>query len=164
MAQKTIILTLETIPSGTKPSLGESHGYNSGEEKQDIEVKDATVRISQTDKTTSSRKPCFEFDISYKVGKDKEAVILEWANCFWSKNKFAERILRQATLKFDYASYDITMPQRTFTIAQAFLAKYEESMSEDGGPDEKEVKIIIRANEQDQEIIMEQTPPPTSGR
>ncbi|NCC58725.1 MAG: hypothetical protein EOM17_14030 [Synergistales bacterium] len=160
---KNAMLTVETPKDSdvAKSSFGSKDESRSP--RQSIQLDYAEVRIDQRNNSTASSRPCLEFELIFSVSDDKSGAILEWANCFWSKGKFASRIIRKVTLEFDYEGTHKDVDSRKFVIERAFIAFFEETFSDDTQRDDHknkpQVRLIIRANDEEQTVTLSQDLP-----
>lgn len=158
---KNVMLAIEA----SKDSDGTSFGGKDRDRplQQRIPLDFAKVSIDQTGNSTASSRPCLQFELSFSVSDDRSGAMLEWANCFWGKGKYASRIIRKATLEFDYKGTHQNVPNRKFIIERAFIALFEETFSDDTTDREHknkpQVHVIIRANDEEQEVKLMQDLP-----
>jgi len=124
------------------------------EEDFDLEfyVDSAKVRMSHGENSQVLDKPTVEFEIEdVEADVFEKYYLLEWANCYWKKDKFHGRRLRKVALTF---IDDEDRDYRYFEIESAFLANFEELCSITGQDAHKNssYKAIIRSNSKEQAI------------
>lgn len=151
-------LKVETLRAKTTSSF---EGDSAGPKNNMIDLKSAVIRLDQRNNQTASSQPKVEFDITFDAVQDKDKLMLEWANCFWTKKQHDSRIIRKVTLYFDYEGEHNELGDKTFEIDKAFLALYEEKECDHGSDDKNipAVHVVIKASEEDQLVSFRQSSP-----
>ena len=113
-------------------------------------VDEASITMSHGEIKQVVEQPSVEIKIEdYQKDIQKKYFFLEWANCYWTKDKFKTRRLRKVTVQFLDENGRI---YRVFIINSAFLAEYTDTRKAEGKEQGFSYHATIRSNEEKQEI------------